>query len=160
MKKSPILGEKMPVALHIAAWVIMLVLPLYLLGTTSGQDKTFLYRIYSHLIAYAMLFYVNYIWLIPKFFFKDKKLIYFISAILAIAGFFFLVQWVNAHVIPEGVKNIVFEDKIRHLLRENHIQPPSVNIFIFNYLLNSVLVCGFSFGLRLSQKYYENEKSP
>ena len=78
-------GNKIKILLHITVWIILLILPAYLIYIDSSHDIFFLNRTYVQIFLYAIIFYVNYLWLTPKLFFRKKKVLYFISSIALIA---------------------------------------------------------------------------
>ncbi len=63
MNKTMVAGEKkyLPVILHVAAWTIFIILPLYLGWVTNTADITFLKRHYLGVAGYAVLFYLSYL---------------------------------------------------------------------------------------------------
>ncbi len=68
-----ITGKKLPVILHIVAWSIMLLLPMYFVTIEADRDRFFVQMVLIRSIIYVMIFYVNFFWLIPRLLFKAKK---------------------------------------------------------------------------------------
>ena len=153
MKPINLSGNRLYIILHFAAWMILLILPLYLLGFNSLEDHDFLYKVYCHVLAYMLLFYVNYFWLTPRYFFKKKKIVYFFILIIIIILLFNMVEWVS-HVFPHDNEMM---NRIRIIMEANNIKPPSKSIHIFNFTLTSFLVSGLGIGLRYAVKYQEHE---
>lgn len=170
MTASFFTGKKLHIFLHIAGWAILFILPSYFLYMDSSHDVLFLIRTYLHTIALAFVFYVNYVWLAPKLFFKEKKVHYFISAILLIAFTTLLFAFTNNQLNPkpEWEKEMDIQMQMRQDLSIN--KPPDMpspdtkkpkppkGWPIYNFLLNSFLITGFGLGLRFSDKMIQNDK--
>jgi two-component sensor histidine kinase len=156
MSFSILSGKKLHISLHALAWALILILPVYLLNTSSGFDRGFQFRMYFYLIAYVILFYLNFFVLVPYFFFKKKKKLYFLSAIAAIGFLYTVTEAANRFMAPPP--RDPFEQKVDRLMEEFKRRPPAKNMHVFSYLFNAILVSGFSFGLKLSERYLKNEK--
>lgn len=71
MKRHFFEGNIIKVLLHLLAWAILIGLPLYLIQRWQiGKD--FIWHYYIITLISGIIFYVNYLFLVPKFFF-DKK---------------------------------------------------------------------------------------
>jgi hypothetical protein len=72
MKKSVIKGSTIMILLHVLAWVILLGLPIYFINRwNAGTDFIWLY--YINVFINGIIFYANYLLLIPRFFFPEKN---------------------------------------------------------------------------------------
>jgi two-component system, LytTR family, sensor kinase len=149
-------GKKLYITLHALAWTILFFLPSYLLFISSGDDRFFYIRFYSNALAYALIFYINYFWLLPKFFFARKKGWYFLSVVVLIVGIFFVLELSDNTLFSK--ENKKFNEEINKIVKENDIPRPPQNWHIYNYLFTSFLISGFSMGLKFSDKYRQNEK--
>lgn len=148
--------KKLPLILHTMAWAILFIIPIYLITSGSDRDAFFLIRVYSRTIVYALIFYLNYFWLVPRFFFSGKKKSYFLSAALLILITFFALEGANKYIFPERPEEKRISDEFRKLAKENKFKPN--NFYIYDYLMTSFLITGFSLGLRFSDKLIQNEK--
>ena len=145
--------------LHIIGWTIFIILPLYFLIFYSQHDSSFLYRVYTQTIIYVLIFYINYLWLIPKFFIKKgNKKLYFLSAAALIVVFYFVIETSNTYIFPRKAEDKRIEAEFNKLSKEMSIPKPPKQWHIYNYLFTSFLITGFSMGLGLTNKYIENEK--
>ena len=91
MPLSFISGKKLNVLLHIVVWAVLFILPTYLVYGDSPRDRVFMMEVWLQLTCYAVIFYVSYAWLAPRFFFTAKHFVYFIySALLIIILTIFL----------------------------------------------------------------------
>lgn len=151
-------GKKLSVFLHIAGWTIILLLPIYLTTIERRHDMFFIGRVIIRTLIYIVLFYISYFWLIPRLLFKDKKLQYYLTVFAIIIGLYFVNEILN-HAITRDTPKPQVENKREPRDRKDKKR---FNLFwkfdIYNYLLTSVLISGFSVGLRMSGKYNENEK--
>ena len=149
-------GKKLYVTLHLLAWTILFILPAYLLFMHSGIDRYFYVQFYSQAFVYALIFYLNYFWLLPGFFFKRKRGVYFLLTSMLIISLFFILNFSNS--IMFSAENKQFEAMVNKVVKDNHIPKPPRNWHIYNYLFTSFLISGFSMGLRFSDKFSQNEK--
>jgi two-component system, LytTR family, sensor kinase len=149
--------KKLFILLHIVAWLILFILPIYLISVGIERNMNFMARVYLRSIIYVLLFYINYFWLIPKFFFRNRKTLYFIILATVITLFFFLNEIGNRN-IPYVEHDPKTREAFAYLMKEHKIPKPSHKFDIYNYLTTSLLISGFSIGLRMAGKYLDNEK--
>jgi hypothetical protein len=163
-------GKKISIFLHTAAWLILFLLPIYLTSTSDRKiEAVFVVRIFVRTAIYILIFYLSYFWLIPKLLFQGKKVKYYLSIFIIIVALYFVNEFANWTLIKEVAK----VESLRPADRPKP-EPPDRRdgrhdrgksefrflrrFDIYNYLLTSFLVSGFSVGLRMSGKYIENEK--
>lgn len=176
MKPTRISVKKLPIFLHIIAWTILFILPTYLLYLDSFHstiDSFFLLMSMMQVIAYIIVFYINYFLLVPKLFFGNRKVAYFLSvlALIIIIGFLFE----STRTIFEPRHDFPMKNETKMDIPERFGKPPdipdkaigpdkhdkggpSMKRPIYDYLLVSVMICGFGIGLRFSEKLIKNEK--
>jgi two-component system, LytTR family, sensor kinase len=150
-------GKKLSVLLHVIGWTIFIILPYYLL-TFSRVDSYFLYRSFVLTGAYVLIFYLNYSWLVPKFFINGNKRYYFLSAIVLIIVFYFVIDTSNRYFLSNRVEEKRIETEYDQLAKKTNMSRPPKQWHIYNYLFTSFLITGFSLGLRVTNKYIENEE--
>lgn len=153
-------NKKLTIVLHVMAWVIIVVIPRYLAHAYGGGDSDhFLYQFYANTMIYGLIFYLNYLWLVPKFFFRDNKLWYFLTAAGLILALYLVMWYLNDVVFfdPEREQQM---EKIMEQLNEGKKQakPPFRQFRIYTYFYTSILICGFSLGLGVLEKLSQNEK--
>jgi two-component system, LytTR family, sensor kinase len=153
---SIISGKKISVYLHIAGWMFIFFLPIFLSSNDGMQDISFVTRVFVRTAIYIIIFYLSYSWLIPKFFLRGKRLNYYIFIFLLILGLYFVNGIVNHAIKPDFGKP--GRPEKTNLARE--FRPPRDfwKWDLYNYFFTSVLISGFSLGLRMSANYGENEK--
>ena len=98
--------------IHLLAWVFLFCLPPMLIGRANerpGQEEMF--RMMGPPLAMAMVFYLNYIWLVPQLLFNKRNKAYVLSNVAFCIGMLFFTHlWfelVNAyfHSTPPPPKN-------------------------------------------------------
>ena len=160
-------GSKITIFLHLLAWTILLGLPLYFMQRWEvGKDFLWLYYI-SNIIS-GIIFYINYLVLIPRFFFESKRLRYYISIAVLLLFFGFVSYGSNRLVFryfpyPENVKdvNIPVDNEKKSgppLPGDSSEPPPFRQRHLFNYAFSSLFLVFFSVGLRVLERYSLTEK--
>jgi two-component system, LytTR family, sensor kinase len=163
-------GKKAAIILHFAIWIILFILPAYLLFIDSGRDQSVLSRIYVQIFLYAVIFYANYLLLTPKLFFRQRKVLYFIAALSLL-------------VIATTINEVTFSNFEKHGPNDKpakemrpHMQPPpgipfmpqteipfkhnrpSKNWPMYNFIITTLFLSGFGMGLSFSDKFTLHEK--
>jgi two-component system LytT family sensor kinase len=160
-------GNKITVLLHILAWAILLGLPLYFIKRLKvGGD--FIWLFYINTLISGIIFYTNYLILVPKFFFQVRKLRYFLSVILVLSLLYFVYDRSNELVFKyvPGRNNIEELDKSKEdrnlhgpprpdgLFR----RPPFPDMHLFNYAFTNLFLVFFSLGMRVLERHSQTEK--
>jgi len=163
-------GKKLYLFLHIAAWAILFILPSYFLYMDSSHDVIFLVRTYLHTVFLAFIFYINYLWLAPKFFFGKCKVYYPALVIGLIAFTTILFVYANNYYSRETEHPFEMDSQLQILQNEMqnqyqympHPEPerpkPPKGWPVYNFVLNSLLITGFGLGLRFSEKIIQTDK--
>jgi two-component system, LytTR family, sensor kinase len=160
-KTSIFSGKKLIVFLHLFSWIVLFILPNYWLALEFGKDRfTDIFLIFisfAQVIAYAIVFYVNYLWLIPKLFFKNRKSIYFLSIIVLIIGIGFLFNLSRSDGPPMKYSPVENRMNIPQPHNDEPGHHPSMGRPTYDYFLISIIISGFGLGLRFSEKLVKNE---
>jgi two-component system LytT family sensor kinase len=153
------------ISLHIVAWAILLGVPLYLIKRWEvGRDFIWIY--YTNTLISGAIFYINYLGLIPRFFFRDR-IKYYVSVVLLIMGFYFISDQANQLIFKYLPNEKRTEETHKPHRDESHGRPPFRQMHLFNYAFTSVFLVFFSLGLRMiewneaiekRQKELEKEK--
>jgi two-component system, LytTR family, sensor kinase len=168
MKRNFFESNKIIISLHIVAWTILIGLPLYFVKRWDiGKDFVWLY--YINLFINGIIFYTNYFFLVPKFFFDGKKHRYYMSIAVLLFMFYFVSDWSN-----QAVFNYVSDgrrpEKPSHEYADNGkpgppgpmmripIRTPFKGMHMFNYGFTSVFLIFFSLGLRVLERHSAIEK--
>ncbi len=151
---------KRTIWIHILVWGFMLFFPL--LFYTPGDDMELTWgrvlRTAGSPISYMALFYINYLWLIPRKYFAGSKRSYGVyNALFIVLALAFVVLW------WELTDHVFIKEHIRHHLRPEYhgprpILPPPQQMLIFYNIISLTLTVGLSMALRLSERTKELEK--
>jgi hypothetical protein len=160
-------GNIIKILLHLLAWSIILGLPLYFFKRWDvGKDFIWLYYIGN--IINGIIFYSNYLILVPKFFFRSRKHKYYLSIIFLLAFLYFVSDRANEFVFkhvpgrnyteeidkPKEDKNLNGPPKPNALLG----RPPFSEMHFFNYAMTSLFMVFFSLGMRVLERHSQTEK--
>ncbi len=152
-------NKRLPLVLHILAWAIILFIPRYLLHAYGNGDTHFLNQFYSNTAIYGLIFYLNYLWFVPRFFLNDKKLMYFLLATLSIVLLYFLMWYLNDVVFFDPKHEQEMEKLMQAINKDKDlVKPPFREFRIYNYFYTAILISGFSLGLGVVEKLNQNEK--
>ncbi len=144
------------VLLHILAWAILLGIPLYLIKRwDAGKDFVWIY--YTNTLIGGTIFYINYLGLIPRFFFTSR-IKYYISVLMLVIGFYFISDQSNRLIFKYVPNEKRMEEAHKQHRDEPHGRPPFRQIHLFNYAFTSVFLIFFSLGLRMIERNEAIEK--
>jgi len=157
MQKNKLFSRRIiRISLHILAWAILLGVPLYLIKRWDvGKDFMWIY--YSNTLISGTIFYINYLGLIPWFFFSNR-LKYYSSVILLIVGFYFVSDQSNKLIFKYMPNDRRVEETHKPRADEHHGRPPFRQIHLFNYAFTSIFLVFFSLGLRMIERNEAIEK--
>ncbi len=155
------------IILHILAWFILLGLPLFSAKRFQmGSDFLLIY--YTITLINGLIFYINYLFLVPKFFFQKRKYKYYLSAFILVIAFYFvsdisnklIFDYMSDEARPEQLNRPPDERRgpgppgrritgTRYPFREAHI---------LTYGSSSLFLIFFSLGLRVLERQSKIER--
>jgi hypothetical protein len=158
-------STKVKVLLHAAAWAAVLGLPIY---NSYHWDvpREFIWGFYAVTMINGIIFYANYLILIPRFFFHNNRLKFFIFNIL-LSGGIFITAFFSYKALTEARgthdgRNHVNEQQLdrNEPQREPHrmTRSPFGPIGIYNFVFNTIVFTVFAIGLRVIERHTEVEK--
>jgi hypothetical protein len=168
MKKSFFETGKIRILLHVLAWAILIGLPLYFIKRWEiATDFIWLY--YINLTINGLIFYINYFFLVPGYFFFGKKYRYYLSIALLLVLFYFISDFSNKAVfnyVADGKKPEMPQHEMRHEARPAPpapmmrfpVRPPFRQMHLFNYGFTSLFLVFFSLGLKVLERHSTIEK--
>ena len=160
-------GNKITILLHLLAWAILLGIPLFFIKRWQVGDD-FIWFYYINTIISGIIFYTNYILLVPRFFFNSRRYRYFLSAIIFVICFYFVSDISNGLVFKyvPGKENMEEfrrpaerdQDKGAPVGGRMFGRPPFREMHIYSYTFNSLFLVFFSLGLRVLERNSRIEK--
>jgi two-component system, LytTR family, sensor kinase len=121
VKRIYLSSKKLQILLHIAAWIIIIILPQYLLRMNWARNLFFAGRLYMSTAIYGMVFYLNFFWLIPKLFLKGRRFSYVFSAITAIVIFYFVLELCSNFLFHEFERERQLDEILSKTIENNLI---------------------------------------
>lgn len=152
-------NSRLAIILHILAWVIIMLLPRYIVNTYGDGNKHFLYHLYINIGIYGLLFYINYTVLVPRLFLNGKKISYLVSVFCLLIIFYAGMWYINEYLLFDHEHAREMARIFEEINREKEILKPPIRQFrMLNNFYTSVMILGFSLGLRLLEKVSSDEK--
>jgi two-component sensor histidine kinase len=152
-------GKRIFILLHVVGWALILLLPLYFFNTEWAANTSFADRFYVSAFIYGLIFYLNYFLLVPKLFLNNKILAYLISVGIIILLLFYLDRLVIQSLFTHSPMEKEMGELFRAFNEKHNLEgPPFRGIQEYNFLFTSILISGFSLGLRVSEKFAQQEK--
>jgi len=152
-------NRRLTITLHVMAWVIVLIIPRILSSTLGNGETGHLVHFYVNTLSYGLLFYISYLWVVPEFYFSERKWRYFVLSGSMIIIFCLSLWLINDFIFFDRVR----EEQIARALEQindgrQDAHPPFRLFRLFNYFTSSVLIVGFSLGMGVLEKLRQNEK--
>jgi two-component system LytT family sensor kinase len=167
MKTPFFAGNKIKITLHLLAWSILLGLPLYLIKRWD-VGKDFIWFFYAGNLISGIIFYSNYLVLVPKYFFGRKKQRYYLSVLILLALVYF-ISYTSSELIFKYVPGKEQSTEQREARLDGKRpgppkpdgfigRPPFVKMHLLNYIFTSSFLIFFSLGLRVMERHSQIEK--
>ena len=78
-------------------WIVILVLPIYS-ARRFQMGSNFLLNYYTFMAINAVIFYLNYLFLVPGLFFQKKRYRYYLAVLALVFSFYFMSDFANSQV--------------------------------------------------------------
>lgn len=150
---SSILKRK-DLIIHILCWGIVIFMPLLLYrpNDTFDQRIAHFFRSMGGTLAYMMIFYINYVWLVPKMFFQKRKYAFVLYNVVFVAlAIFFSLSWWQVTRDMFSATQVMGH-------RHGRMGPPLYSM-IFQSVLMQILFIGLSIAIRLSFRWQHLEEA-
>jgi two-component system, LytTR family, sensor kinase len=168
MKKRFFEGNKLQILLHLLAWAVLILLPLYFVKRFQiGRD--FIWLFYINIVINGLIFYINYFFLVPNYFFKPRKYRYYISAFMLLFFFYFVSGRSNMLMFRHGQEARKTElpppEPGEHKMpgppgpMRFPMRPPFWDMHLLNYSSTALFLLFFSLGLRVLESHSRIEKA-
>ena len=144
------MNNKRNLLIHVLCWGFVACMPL-LFGHSDDQWPRTLHHFLRSLggtLTCALLFYINYLWLIPRLLFKERRRAFYLSnVLLVLAGMGLIYGWwlLNNHVMPA-------------IDPSAGPRPPRLPMFFYNIIMLA-LVVGLAIAVRMSQRWQHLEEA-
>ncbi len=170
LKNREYSNKKLLNLLHIIGWGLVLVFPLFFFSDTDSRDVMFFAQLYMNIFIYGIVFYVNYSYLVSRFFYGEERVTYLLLVLLLVTSAGILLTYINGHFLfsPENMPDPPLQMgppfdgnpdiSIRMHKPGVEAAPPFVRFKVISHFISSFLVCGFSLGLKLLQTTIANEQ--
>jgi hypothetical protein len=160
-------GTKMVALLHVAFWAIILGLPFYFFYRLDIPVE-FAWVYYINIIINGIIFYSNYLVLIPRFFFNNRKLKYYAFALL-LTGFLFVVAMISSNFVFDKFRGdspeLFHRDRTERsdeplpaTGKRRFFRLPFGPMSVYNFTFNAFVFTVFAIGLRLLERHALIEK--
>jgi two-component system, LytTR family, sensor kinase len=157
------------IILHVLVWAVIMGLPIYAAGRFQ-MGRHFLLTYYTITAISALIFYLNYLVLVPVLFWKKKRFIYYISVLALLFLFYFISDFASEQIFSIISKNDNTEQIIAQPGEERQLRLPLIrkrrpqfiiampNAQLIGYASSSLLMMFLSLGLRVLERQSKIEK--
>jgi two-component system, LytTR family, sensor kinase len=171
MKRIYFRGKFIKVTLHFIIWAIFFGFPIYFSKRWEVGNE-FIWVFYINVIIWGIIFYGNYLFLLPKLFFKTKRYKYYISVLALILCFYFVSDIINRQFFkpesgysqsrpvdkePIGIERARARSEGAQMGRSGP-PPYDRNMHFFSYMFSSVFLIFFSLVLKVLERQSQIEK--
>ena len=158
MNKLRTKRNKLPIVMHLLVWLVLIILPQIIISRFSGNNNFIAWGFYINAFIIGIIFYINYFWLVPKFYMKNKKTIFIVLALLVVIGFYFILDYTNQAIHNPERDRRVAESIDEGVNKQRFKRPPFKLMQIYGYSLLSIVIVGFSIGLKAIEQHSASEK--
>src|ERR1035437_2139030 len=150
MKISFFNKKRLKILTHILVWIFLFLIPWFFFNQKWDQNMNEIGKYYYRIFINGVFFYILYLWVVPIFFFKQRKYNFIIITILLMTGLYFIQDLGNSTFFPDTQKDAVFRQEISILLKKSKIpSPPFKRMHIYDFILTSIFITGVSLGMRI-----------
>ncbi|HIX27655.1 MAG TPA: histidine kinase [Candidatus Barnesiella excrementigallinarum] len=140
-----------PLFIHVIAWTIIFLFPLLFFERFESMRRMHdfnLLKFYIQPLCIALIFYINYLWLIDKVLFQKKPIRFIIYNLLLI---------VLTNIISFLVHRMMVPPEVIHW-RPGIIPPPRPGLMQWQDAITLALSVGLSVAIKMTQKWIISEK--
>lgn len=158
------------IIIHILVWAVILGLPIFS-AKRFRMGGNFLVTYYAFTTISALIFYANYLFLVPVLFFRKKRYKYYLAVLALVFLFYFVSDFTNQRISSYIFKKGESEQLARQPGDERHLRPPGpprlpdrgIIIAIpyarlIGYLSSSLFMVFLSLGFRVLEHQSKIEK--
>ncbi|MFZ2287334.1 MAG: histidine kinase [Bacteroidales bacterium] len=150
----------LPVLLHATGWIVLFILPQFLIAGGLFRDNRTTTIILFNTFVFFILFYVNYLWLVPRLAEKGKWLSFIILAasLIVVMGLASGKFYERLFTPPPEVIERMRQDDQRQPLDDDRGRRRGGGMALYNFFITSFLVSGFAVGLRYAESALKKEE--
>ncbi len=147
------------VLLHITGWIILFILPQFLVTGGGFEDVHTTLIIFFNTLVFGIIFYVNYLWLIPLILHKGRWPMYIAVMLALVIAVHFVSNYAfqKAFPPPPAVEQHMRESDHRRDY-QGRKRPSWARMAAYNYFITAFLVTGFAVGLRSVEQSIKKER--
>lgn len=135
--------------IHLTVWLIIFGLPLFLLDRGQGVSWTYFWRQASIMLAFMIVFYINYLYLISKFLYKQRIKEFILINLLLVIVVGALMYFAHDYIIALNLDG-------RPMRRRRRYQRTQYMFFASN-IISLALIVGLSVAIKMSARWSKVE---
>jgi two-component system LytT family sensor kinase len=147
------------VLLHVTGWIILFILPQFLVTGGGFEDTRTTLIIFFNTLVFGIIFYINYLWLVPLILHKGRWPMY-VGAMLAlvitvhfVSNFAFQKAFPPPPAVEQRMHDANQKDDSHRKGRRSFAR-----MITYNYFITAFLVTGFAVGLRSVEQSLKKER--
>ena len=147
------------VLLHVTGWIILFILPQFLVTGGGFEDTRTTLIIFFNTLVFGIIFYINYLWLVPLILHKGRWPMY-VGAMLALvitvhfgSNFAFQKAFPPPPEVEQHMRDANQKDDSHRKGRRSFAR-----MITYNYFITAFLVTGFAVGLRSVEQSLKKER--
>ncbi len=145
--------------LHATGWIILFILPQFLIAGGLFKDNRTTTVILFNTFIFFILFYVNYLWLVPRLAQRGRWISFTILAasLIVLLGLASGRFYERLFTPPPQVIERIREEEQRNPHGDDHGRRRGEGMALYNFFITSFLVSGFAVGLRYAESALKKE---
>ncbi len=146
----------LPLLLHATGWIILFILPQFLISGGLFNDSRITTFVLFNTLTFAILFYANYLWLVPLLAEKKRWLAFFFMAVslIVLLGLVSAKFYEHRFARPGEARQGIEQTEERPPRSDDHGKPRGGGMALYNFFITSFLVSGFAVGLRYGESSF------
>jgi len=150
----------LPLLLHGTGWIILFLLPQFLIAGGLFKESRTTTIILFNTFIFFVLFYVNYLWLVPRLAQKGKWFSFIILAasLIVVMGLASGKFYDRLFTPPPDVIERMKEEAQRNPHSDDRGRRRGEGMALYNFFITSFLVSGFAVGLRYAESALRKEE--
>ena len=147
------------VLLHVTGWIILFILPQFLVTGGGFEDTRTTLIIFFNTLVFGIIFYINYLWLVPLILHKGRWPLYVGAMLTLVITVHFVSNFAFQKAFPPPP---AIEQRMRDANKNDDSHRKNRRSFArmitYNYFITAFLVTGFAVGLRSVEQSLKKER--